>query len=359
MYVLRLFGPLLRQHRRPLGYTALVPLCRAVDAGGRQSRRHFTTDDTTDRFRHVSESLPHRQSAHEGPEYTGQSTGQWSDESPGAPSAPSERGEKPKLDKAAIKSIPLETIEDAVLKFVPETIRESSLDDDFLTPGQAFYLENRDKLFDQLRRRYFEATSEGGGDQVTDGEIESMLPLLMEEEQFGCYDPEPVVSPGKHHLWDYNTSEVSAPRRNVHLRKGEMPTLQQVVEILEQERMSNVVVVDMDSCNRRDQAMYCIVATGMTKAHCRRVGRLIYRAIVDLEVPFVSRTAYCCHSRNDEWIVARLGPLCVHLLVKEVRERQSIEDLWAESRAADTDHVAGSITEPENSPADHTTHKLA
>ncbi|GBE58588.1 oligomerization domain-containing protein, putative [Babesia ovata] len=301
MYVIRLFGPLLRQNCRAWQLGALLPLCRAADIGASWSRRHVATDDTTDRFRHVSESLPRQQATHDGPEFTYQSAEPLSDESAEAPSGSFDGAEKPKIDKAAIKSIPLETIEDAVLKFVPETIRESSLgtlprpcnaahlsDDEFLTPGQAFYLENRDKLFEQLRRRYFEATSEGGSDQVTDGEIESLLPLLMEEEQFGSYDPDPVVSPGKHHLWDYNTSEVAATRRNVHLRKGEMPTLQQVVDILEQvstaewypersqERMTNVVVVDMDSCNRRDQAMYCIVATGTTKAHCSvLVGELL------------------------------------------------------------------------------------
>ncbi|GFE53522.1 oligomerization domain, putative [Babesia ovis] len=276
-------------------------------------RRHFTTDDTDERFRHVNAALPRKVCNHDEPLIVASPKSE-SEEPPSSESST-------KLDPDTLRSIPLETIEDALFKFVPEDIKSSSLEDGPLTPGQAFYLENRDILLDRLRRRYFEETT-GSSSAPSDTEIESLLPLLMEEEKFGSYDPNPVVSPGKHHLWDYDTTNVSSTRRTIHLSKGQMPTLQQIVDILEQERIMNVSVVDMDSCNRRDQAMYCIVGTGTTRAHCRRVGRLIYRAIVDLEVPFVSETSYCCHSRSDEWIVARLGPLCVHLMVKEVRQKQ-------------------------------------
>ncbi|ORM39935.1 uncharacterized protein BXIN_1434 [Babesia sp. Xinjiang] len=306
------------------------------------SRRHISSDDTDERFRHVSGALPRTDRTYDKPQVVVTAI------PPAKPSAEPSSKKNTKLDSAAIKSIPLEIIEDALLKFVPENIKSINIGNEPLTPGQAFYLENRDKLLENLRRRYFEETGAG----PSDGEIESLLPQLMEEEPFGSYDPDPVVSPGKHHLWDYDTTTLSSTSKTIHLRKGEMPTLQQVVDILEQERISNVSVVDMDSCNRRDQAMYCIVGTGATRAHCRRVGRMLYRAIVDLDVPFVSDTAYCCHSRSDEWIVARLGPLCVHLMVNEVRQNQSIEDLWAESRAEDAHRLSEQLPEPQVSPVD-------
>ncbi|GIX61107.1 oligomerization domain protein [Babesia caballi] len=246
-YTGRLFSALSTPQSRT-GLLVWPPLSARRNHGiDTQLCRHFTTDDTSDRFRHVRDALPRRDPIPEDPVLV-------------APTElPVERSFEPeakepeaKLDRDTLRSIPLETIEDALLKFVPENIRDSSPDDEFLTPGQIFYLENRDKLFDNIRRRYLEETGGKDAAALTDNDIESLLPLLMEDEQYGSYDAEQVVSPGKHHLWDYNTSEVAS-------------TSQQ----RRQERMANVVVVDMDSCNRRDQAMYCIVATGSTRAHCR------------------------------------------------------------------------------------------
>lgn len=107
-------------------------------------------------------------------------------------------------------------------------------DDECLTPGQAFYLENKDKIFENIRKRYYEETKGAENVELTDSEIESLLPLLMEEEKFGSYDPNPVVPPSKHHLWDYNTNDIYIPKKAIHLHKGQMPTLQEVVDILEQ-----------------------------------------------------------------------------------------------------------------------------
>eukprot|EP00371_Babesia_bovis_P003411 XP_001612058.1 hypothetical protein [Babesia bovis T2Bo] len=291
--------------------------------------RHSATDDIEGRFRHVNNALSRTDGCYDQNVFHHDSLDPKVDT--GGPSADHSG---PALDSEMIRSIPLERIEDALLQSVPENIRTCSIENESLTPGQLFYLENRDKLLENLRRRYFE---ESGVEAPSDGEIESILPLLMEEEKYGSYDHASVVSPGKHHLWDYDTGAVSS-------RKS----------VTQSERIMHVSVVDMDSCNRRDQGMYCIVGTGATRSHCRRVGRLLYRVIVDLEIPFVSDTSYCCHSRSDEWIVARLGPLCVHLMVKEVREKQSIEDIWEESRVDEGSRVSQSLPEMDT-PSDENT----
>lgn len=302
-------------------------------------RCNFSSDDTLPRFKHVRDTLPIAKNVYDEniPSLEASTTISYEERS--------HSSDDNKIEKAQLKTVTLKSIEDAVLQFVPESINSGNTDDAQLSPGQAFYLENRDKLFDNIRRRYYEETKEVDDVPLTDSEIESLLPLLMEEEEFGSYDPDLVAAPSKHHLWDYTTNDIYVPKKTIHLHKNKMPTLQDIVDILEQERMTNIAVVDMDSCNRRDQSMYCIVATGTTRSHCRRVGRMLYRVIVDLEVPFVSATSYCCSSRSDEWIVARLGPLCVHLMVQQVRDKQSIEQLWDESRAVESSQGSEQLEE--------------
>lgn len=190
-------------------------------------RRSFSSDDTFDRFKRVRDALPPKDNFYD-------------DLLPSLESTSISREEKvddsgcSSSGSSLLKEVPLEDIEDAVLQFVPENIKSGNIDDECLTPGQAFYLENKDKIFENIRKRYYEETKGAENVELTDSEIESLLPLLMEEEKFGSYDPNPVVPPSKHHLWDYNTNDIYIPKKAIHLHKGQMPTLQEVVDILEQ-----------------------------------------------------------------------------------------------------------------------------
>ncbi|AFZ81683.1 hypothetical protein BEWA_011010 [Theileria equi strain WA] len=220
----------------------------------------------------------------------------------------------------------LENVESAIMQFVPDYIqsytREHDHFDDFLTPGQTFFAENREKLLETIRGNYYnkKASLDSSGDNV-DYRLPSMLNQDIYEEAFGSYTTDTVVKLPKNHLWDYSTTAVHRPKKTIELRKGQMPSIQQVIDILEQERLIDIISVDLNKCRRRDRGLYAIVATGYTRSHCRRVGRMLYRIIVDLEIPFVSKISYCCSSRDDDWIVAHLGPLCIHLMIEEDRNK--------------------------------------
>ncbi|KAF5153311.1 Oligomerization domain protein [Theileria parva strain Muguga] len=228
-----------------------------------------------------------------------------------------------------------ENVESALMQFVPEYI--SSADENkstFMTPGQAFFLENKEKLMETVKRRYYEEKDKAKYQQKYDDEQDETFSSLLEydfnEESFGSYGEEFIPPRNKQHLWDYNSTSVCLHKEPIELTKGVMPNINQIVDILQREQIIDISVMDMDKYERRDQGLYVILGTGTTSAHCRRVGRMLYNIIIDLEIPFVSKVSYCCNSRSDEWIISHLGPLSVHLMIKKTRDKYSLDEVWSE-----------------------------
>ncbi|BAM41712.1 uncharacterized protein TOT_040000093 [Theileria orientalis strain Shintoku] len=316
---------------------------------GKSRVQYFTnythTPDVLDRFKHVESSFNNKAGSDDYDLYFETTKAQ-------------KRTSDSKDAEHSLDDYSLENVESALMQFVPEYIANSKEDtsDTFMTPGQCFFLENKDKLMETVKKRYHEEKNALKNKVDGGSEGEDVYSLLLNydfnEESYGSYGSEYTQTRKKEHLWDYNSNTLSITRYRtdsvikifrepVELIKGVMPTIQQIVEILEQERLVDVSVMDMDKCERRDQGLYVIIATGATPEHCRlvstvdngesrRVGRMLYNVIIDLEIPFVSKISYCCRSRNDEWIVSHLGPLSVHLMTEEVRKRYSLEEFWSE-----------------------------
>uniref|UniRef100_A0A3B0N146 Oligomerisation domain containing protein, putative n=1 Tax=Theileria annulata TaxID=5874 RepID=A0A3B0N146_THEAN len=235
----------------------------------------------------------------------------------------------------SLEDYSFENVESALMQFVPEYI--SSADEDkttFMTPGQAFFLENKEKLMETVKRRYYEEKNKAKYQEKYDDEHDETFSSLLEydfnEESFGSYGDEFIPPRNKQQLWDYNSTSVCLHKEPIELTKGVMPNINQIVDILQREQIFNVSVMDLDKYERRDQGLYVILGTGTTSAHCRRVGRMLYNIIIDLEIPFVSKVSYCFNSRNDEWIISHLGPLSVHLMIKETRDKYSLDEVWSE-----------------------------
>ncbi|KAK2196326.1 Nucleotidyltransferase superfamily [Babesia duncani] len=213
----------------------------------------------------------------------------------------------------------IQNIKEALHKCVPSNYFDKGTS----SPGQEFFMEHKEALLEHARRRFYLKTGSHGTDDTVHADLQ--------DEAFGSFGQEFVIVPNKGHLWDYMSDSLARPTQRIELHHGQMPTIEQIVTILEQQRMRDIETIDFNLVNRRDQGLYCILATGTTNAHCRRVGRLLYRTLADLNVPFISKACYCYNRRSCEWIIARLGPLVVHLVTDQVKSRYSLQDFWREA----------------------------
>lgn len=184
-----------------------------------------------------------------------------------------------------------------------------------LTPAQQFFLENRDLLM-QRAQRYFTAKKE---------HFDELPHEKNSVPHFDTFYFDPVVRPPRGHVWDFGSARHEIPREEVRLEQGRMPTMKQLLQILEQEHVADVTVIDLESCGRRDLGLFFIIATGQTGAHCERTGKLMARLIRKLEVPHISEVTYCWGSSSDCWVISHLGPLQLHILTQEMRERFRLE----------------------------------
>ncbi|CBZ50037.1 conserved hypothetical protein [Neospora caninum Liverpool] len=204
-----------------------------------------------------------------------------------------------------------------------------------LTPAQRFYRDNRDLLLKRAQAYYHEKqqklarqTDSSEAASIDDDETEAV------DDEWAFFR-EPVVRPSKDHLWGVGwqqpaESPETGQRRDktIELQSGRMPTVEEFVTILQQEYMEDIRVIDLEACGRRDVARFAIIGTGRTPAHCRRVGRLLSRLMVELQVPFLSRAAYCHSNRDDDWVIARCAHIHLHLMTRAVRSEYRLEDLW-------------------------------
>ncbi|PFH33819.1 hypothetical protein BESB_080350 [Besnoitia besnoiti] len=217
---------------------------------------------------------------------------------------------------------------------------EQDGEEEELTPAQRFYRDNRELLLKRAQAYYHEKQQKLAR-QPSEPLSQEHETNVFEDDETEAVDDEwaffrePVVRPPKDHLWGVAwqqpaESPATGQRRakTVELERGRMPTVEEFVTILQQEHMEDIRVVDLDACGRRDVARFAIVGTGRTPEHCRRVGRLLSRLIVELQVPFLSRAAYCHSSRDDDWVIARCAHIHLHLMTRTVRSQYRLEDLW-------------------------------
>ncbi|GAB65416.1 hypothetical protein PCYB_061480 [Plasmodium cynomolgi strain B] len=204
------------------------------------------------------------------------------------------------------------------------------------TGEERFYEENKEKLIAESMKQYNERRMklDGGNNPHFGGQ--SNQGKEAEEDYYHTQVTDPIVRQKENYLFDHEDDEgesngdegSSEADDSVELEKGVMPTIEQIVFILKHEKVKNIKVIDLDKCGRRDIGMFLILCTGETPRHNKRVGKLISRVFVDLEIPFISKVAYCYCNKFDDWIIAHCGPLKVHVVTKELRDVYDLENLF-------------------------------
>ncbi|CAG9481342.1 conserved Plasmodium protein, unknown function [Plasmodium vivax] len=207
-----------------------------------------------------------------------------------------------------------------------------------LTPAQRFYEENKEKLIAESMKQYNARRMklDGGSTPSHLGGKATFQGEEAEEDYYHTQVTDPIVRQRENYLFDYEDGEgeedcdegYSQTDDSVELEKGVMPTIEQIVFILKHEKVKNIKVIDLDKCGRRDIGMFLILCTGETPKHNKRVGKLISKIFIDLEIPYISRVAYCYCNKFDDWIIAHCGPLKVHVVTKELRDVYDLENLF-------------------------------
>ncbi|GAW79907.1 hypothetical protein, conserved [Plasmodium gonderi] len=216
-----------------------------------------------------------------------------------------------------------------------------------MTPAQRFYEENKEKLIYESMKYYNERRKKlSGGNGQLGGSVQKEDAAKAETEEEAANEEtekdyyysqvtDPIVRPKDNYLFDYENGENDERsenecegEENVELEKGIMPTIEQVVFILKHEKVKNIKVIDLDKCGRRDIGMFLILCTGQTPKHNKRVGKLISKIFVDLEIPYISKVVYCYCNKFDDWIIAHCGPLKIHIVTKELRDIYDLENLF-------------------------------
>ncbi|SBT86634.1 conserved Plasmodium protein, unknown function [Plasmodium malariae] len=188
-----------------------------------------------------------------------------------------------------------------------------------LTPAQRFYEENKEKLLYETMK-YYNKRKEKLSNRNDDG---------ADRDYYYIHESEPVVRPHENYLFDYENEENdNTDEEGLELEKGIMPTIEQVVCILKHEKVKNIKVIDLNKCGRRDIGMFIILCTGQTPKHNKRVGKLISKIFIDLEIPYISNVVYCYCNKFDDWIITHCGPLKIHIVTKELRDYYDIENLF-------------------------------
>ncbi|CRG99066.1 conserved Plasmodium protein, unknown function [Plasmodium relictum] len=185
-----------------------------------------------------------------------------------------------------------------------------------LTPAQRFFEENKEKLIYESLKLYNEKKT-----KLNDNDNEN------DHDYYNC-TTDPIVRPNENYLFDYENDENDDMNENLELEKGIMPTIEQVVCILKHEKVKNIKVIDLNKCGRRDIGMFLILCTGQTAKHNKKVGKLISKILIDLEIPYISNVVYCYCNKFDDWIISHCGPLKIHIVTKEIRDIYNIENLF-------------------------------
>ncbi|RWS04129.1 steryl-sulfatase-like isoform X1, partial [Dinothrombium tinctorium] len=114
---------------------------------------------------------------------------------------------------------------------------------------------------------------------------------------------------------------------NISLERGKhcVIDIDELVDILRQERMSDIAVISVPK-----ELKYCdymVIASAMSTRHLRAVCefiRLVYKAKKHLEDPFVIVEG----ENSNDWKVFDMDSIVLHLMLPETRNLYDIETLW-------------------------------
>jgi ribosome-associated protein len=109
-------------------------------------------------------------------------------------------------------------------------------------------------------------------------------------------------------------------------------TLNAVAQAIFDKKGTNIIVLDVRGISTMTD--YYIIAEGTVDRHVKSLSRSIKDQMKLLNWE-------CLHIDGDdgEWTVMDFGEFVIHLLIPEMREKYSLEELWQKAKIVDVDIV--------------------
>jgi len=192
-------------------------------------------------------------------------------------------------------------------------------EDENLTPAQRFYLENKELLVKRATE-YSVSRAESDFEKAT-----------KEIEDEWAFYRDPVLRPPRAHLWPISEVDERSSSSESHdafdSSPNEFPKVEEFVEFLSNQKVDDIVSVDLGLCGRRDIGEWAIIGTVKSSVQAERVANLLRRSVNKLELEnikiFINAAAH-----DQEWIVVRVGSVVIHLMTREDRSKYALEDLY-------------------------------
>lgn len=115
-----------------------------------------------------------------------------------------------------------------------------------------------------------------------------------------------------------------------------------LARVLAEHRAADVVVLDVSTL--AGWTDYFVIGTATSGGHLRGLYRFVEEAVTELKLERFNRPSV---ADDDEWLLADLGTVVVHLMTAHSRAFYELEKLWFQAVAA---RVEPSIPEPTAAP---------
>ena len=113
------------------------------------------------------------------------------------------------------------------------------------------------------------------------------------------------------------------------MTKNEMTKLQKVIETLTDKKGINIVVFDVD--RQSGYTDYMVFVTGTSIQHNTTMSDSLVR---ELKTAGFSK-ALVEGTNSSKWILIDAGDIVVNVMLDEIRDYYSLEDIWSHSKKVD------------------------
>jgi ribosomal silencing factor RsfS len=170
-----------------------------------------------------------------------------------------------------------------------------------LTYSQEYYILHREELMEKRKQK-------------------------EEEAKFGDFSARLVKRPQKNFLWGYGT-QVYDDTRNF-FRKGELPTIREVIKFLEVYQMKEISVVNLKALGRTHSENYAIVCSGYSVRHLYNTAKILCQEVKALECPEITNIPKVLGRKDDSWVMVTVKEIQVHLILDDYRTDLDLEFRW-------------------------------
>jgi ribosomal silencing factor RsfS len=194
-----------------------------------------------------------------------------------------------------------------------------------LTPAQIFFEDNR-ALLEERAIEYGIHRAESEFAQAT-----------REIEDEWTFYRHPVIRKPRGYQWDTSndshTTDSSQEDSDLSIFDSFSPSLniENIVRFLSAHKLTDILPIDLEQCNRRDVGEWAVIGTVVSAVHASKAANELRKEVAELKLENIICTINAIP--GQDWVVARVGPIVVHLMTAEQRLKYALEDIYSSSNS--------------------------